>query len=435
MSPSPPTPAPAELARAARAASRTLQALPSEARVAALHRVADALLARKDEILAANAEDVADARRLLAEGRLAAPLVDRLVLTERKLATLADGIRAIAAQPEPLGEVLRRTELAPGLELTQQTVALGVLLVIFESRPDALPQIAALSLRAGNGLLLKGGKEAERSNTVLHRVFTEALAPDVPAASVGLVHGRAAIADLLALDDVIDRVIPRGSASLVRHIQQHTRIPVLGHADGICHVYVDVHADPERARAIVVESKTDYPSACNAMETLLVHRQAWEAGLGPALCEDLRAAGVTLFAGPRLAAITDLPPAESLSHEYGALACAVELVDDVDGAIAHVNAHGSGHTESIVTADPATAERFLARVDAACVFHDASTRFADGYRFGLGAEVGISTARIHARGPVGVQGLLTTRWVLRGHGDLVAPFSRGERRFTHQPLD
>lgn len=423
---------PREQARAARAASRTLRTLSSEARVAALERIADALVEHQDVILEANAADVAEAREALARGETTAALVDRLVLSPRKLATLADGIRSIAAQDEPLGRVLRRTELAAGLDLRQETAPLGVLLVIFESRPDALPQIAALALRAGNGVILKGGREASRSNTVLHRILVEALEPEVPGAAVGLVHGRAAIADLLELDDVIDLVIPRGSAGLVRHIQQNTRIPVLGHADGICHVFVDVAADPVRARAIVLDSKTDYPAACNAMETLLVHRAAWDAGLGPALCQALLDAGVTLYAGPDLAPDVDFPPAASLSHEYGDLACAVERVDDVEAAIDHVHAYGSGHTECIVTADADTARRFTEGVDAACVFHDASTRFADGYRFGLGAEVGISTGRIHARGPVGVDGLLTTRWILEGQGDTVAPFSRGERTFTHR---
>jgi gamma-glutamyl phosphate reductase len=309
-----------------------------------------------------------------------------------------------------------------------------VLLVIFESRPDALPLIAALALRAGNGVILKGGREAARSNAVLREVIAAALAPDVPAEAVALVEGREAIADLLALDDVIDLVIPRGSSDLVRHIQANTRIPVLGHAEGVCHVYVDAAADPEKAVAIALDSKVDYPAACNAMETLLVHVAAWEAGLGPRLAEALRGAGVALFAGPRLAARVDWPPAGDLHHEYGALACAVELVDDVEGAIEHVHRYGSGHTECVVTRDPAVARRFLDGVDAACVFHDASTRFADGFRFGLGAEVGISTSRLHARGPVGVDGLLTTRWLLEGRGDTVGPFSRGERRFTHRPL-
>jgi delta-1-pyrroline-5-carboxylate synthetase len=304
-------------------------------------------------------------------------------------------------------------------------VPLGVLLVIFESRPDALPQIAALAIKSGNGLLLKGGREAARSNRALHSIITEALGDLGPA--LGLVETRSEVADLLVLDDVIDLVIPRGSSSLVSHIQQNTRIPVLGHAEGICHVYVDRAADLDRAAAIAVDAKADYPAACNAMETLLVHRALVPEGLNR-LVDALESAGVTVHAAPGTPLDRDAPP--SLSHEYGDLACTVAVVPDLDAAIDWIHTHGSGHTESIVTTDTDTAEAFLARVDAASVFHDASTRFADGFRYGLGAEVGISTARVHARGPVGVEGLLTTKWVLRGSGDTVAPFSSGERRFA-----
>ncbi|MCB9679934.1 MAG: glutamate-5-semialdehyde dehydrogenase [Alphaproteobacteria bacterium] len=419
-------------ARAARAAARTLAGLDSDARVAVLHRVAQALVDQADVVLAANAEDVAAAAPLVASGKLSASAAARLVLTPGKLATLAAGIRDIAAQPEPIGRTLRHTELADGLDLRQVTSPLGVVLVIFESRPDALPQIAALALRSGNGLLLKGGSEAARSNAVLHGVITDALAPDVPGAAIGLVTSRAAIADLLALDDVIDLVIPRGSNALVRHIQDHTRIPVLGHADGVCHVYVDVAADPAMAARVVRDSKVDYPAACNAMETLLVHR-SWHAdGRMTTLLGALH--DVALHAHPDQTELLGLPPAPALHHEYGDLACTVAVVDDVDAAIAHVHAHGSGHTEAIVTDDAATAQRFLDGVDSACVFHNASTRFADGYRFGLGAEVGISTSRIHARGPVGVGGLLTTRWLLRGHGQTVADTKDGTVAFTHRTL-
>lgn len=421
------------IAQAARDGGRALAALPSEARRAALHRVADALLARQEEILAANAQDVAAAERDIAAGKLSQALADRLPLSAAKLETLAAGMRSIADAPEPLGRELSRTELAPGLVLRKCTSPLGVLLVIFESRPDALPQIAALALRSGNGLVLKGGSEAAASNEVLHRVITEALAPDVPAGTIGLVHTREDIASLLELDDLLDLVIPRGSNALVRHIQQNTRIPVLGHADGICHVFVDRDADAQTALSIVLDAKLDYPAACNAMETLLVHADVADT-VGQALIDALVAHDVTVYAGPVLAARSDLPPADNLAHEYGDTACTVELVADVDAAIEHIHRYGSGHTDAIVTANAATADRFRQRVDSACVFVNASTRFADGYRMGLGAEVGISTSRIHARGPVGVEGLLTTRFLLDGQGDTVAPFSKGERAYTHLRL-
>ncbi|MCP4806973.1 MAG: glutamate-5-semialdehyde dehydrogenase [Proteobacteria bacterium] len=395
-----------ELARAAREAGNALQQRSTEDRRAALERLAQALLDRSDEILASNALDLA------AADDLAPALRARLSLSQAKLDTLADGIRSIAASDEPLGREVARRQLATGLELTQVTSPIGVLLVIFESRPDVLPQVAALAVKSGNGLLLKGGSEARHSNRCLHAVVTEALELGPV---VGLVETRGEIAELLALDDVLDLVIPRGGNALVRHIQENTRIPVLGHADGVCHVYVDASADLEMAIRIVLDAKTDHPSACNAMETLLVHCDVDPEPLVQALTR----AGVTV----------DRAPAD-WHLEYGALACAVRVVDSLEDAVDHIHAHGSGHTESIVTDDEEAAVRFLSSVDSACVFHNASTRFADGYRFGLGAEVGISTSRIHARGPVGVEGLLTTRWLLRGHGDTVGPFTRGEREYT-----
>ncbi len=419
-------------ATAARTASRVLASLDGSARGALLQRVADHLDQQRDRIFTANAQDVADGEAAVAAGTLSSALAARLVLDSSKLDRLISGIRTLAGAPDPLGAEQERRPLADGLVLTRVTVPLGVLLVIFESRPDALPQIAALALKAGNGLVLKGGREARRSNRALHAVITEALAPDVPREVIGLVETRDEVGELLALDDVIDLVIPRGSTTMVRHIQQNTRIPVLGHAEGICHVYVDRAADLDRAARIAVDAKCDYPAACNAMETLLVHRDLVPAGLGT-LVSALEAAGVAVHApaGHGL----DHPEPPSLSHEYGDLSCTVAIVDDLDAAVDWIHTHGSGHTEPIVTGGARAAERFLARVDSASVFHDASTRFADGYRYGLGAEVGISTARIHARGPVGVEGLLTTKWLLRGHGDTVGPFSRGERLFAWEHAD
>jgi len=405
---------PREQAVAARAAGLQLRTLSTVQRSRLLRRVASTLEADAASILAANEQDI---RR--GEGVLSDALMARLRLTTEKLESLADGIRTLSEMEEPIGRVLRRTELAEGLRLRQVTSPLGVLLVVFESRPDALPQVASLALKSGNGLILKGGSEAAETNRALHALITATLRPDVPAEAIGLVETRAEVSDLLALDDVIDLVIPRGSNAMVRHIQDNTRIPVLGHADGVCHVFVDASADPSMAQAVVLDSKIDYPAACNAMETLLLHR---EYPARDALLDALRQAGVTVFEGPD----TDF------GREYGDLACSVRVVDDLDAGIAHIARHGSGHTDAIVTADELSAARFLDRVDSACVFHNASTRFADGYRFGLGAEVGISTSRIHARGPVGVEGLLTTRWQLVGQGDTVAPFSAGERTFTHR---
>ncbi len=425
---------PKEQAIAAREAGRILSSLSTSARVGVLKRVADALVANAAEILAENAKDVAEAAEAVEQGQMSAALAARLKLDARKLEKLADGIRDIAAQEEPLGKVLSRTELADGMTLQLESAAMGVVMVIFESRPDALPQVAALALRSGNGLLLKGGKEAARSNRVLHRVITEALLPDVPSTCIALVESREEVASLLDLDDVIDLVIPRGGNALVSYIQRNTRIPVLGHADGICHVYVDASADMEKAKAIVVDSKVDYPAACNALETMLVHQALVADGRAQALLDALVAAGVRLEAGPRAAEAFGLPLTADLHKEWGDLEATVEIVDDLDAAIDHIHRYGSAHTDCIVAENSVIAEAFLARVDSACIFHNVSTRFSDGYRFGLGAEVGISTSRIHARGPVGVEGLLTTRYKLRGQGDVVAPFSAGEREFTHKKL-
>jgi delta-1-pyrroline-5-carboxylate synthetase len=418
-------------ARAARQGARTLAGLPSAARAAALHRMADALVARADEIVAANAADMADARAMAAAGTLAPALLQRLALGEARLASLAGGIHSLADTPEPIGRVLAHRQLGDGLILQQVTSPLGVLLVIFESRPDALPQIAALALRAGNGVILKGGSEARRSNEIIHRVICDALAPDVPATTVGLVQTREDIAALLGLDDVIDLVIPRGSNALVRHIQENTRIPVLGHADGVCHVYVDKDADMDKALAIIHDAKTNYPAACNAAETVLVHRALTKDGRFEKI---LALPGIDFHAAPDQAADLNLPPAPSLHMEWGDHRLTVAVVDGIDAAIDHIHLHGSGHTEAIITENADAAEHFLAQVDSAAVFHNVSTRFADGYRFGLGAEVGISTSRIHARGPVGVEGLLTTRWLLRGDGHTVAAVAAGDWNFDWRDI-
>jgi len=417
----------------ARDGARRLALQTPDERVGMLHAMADALVERAEEILAANAEDVAEAQAAVAAGKMTGALAARLPLSLTKLQTLASGIRTLAAQPHPVGRVVKRTELADGLVLDLTTSPIGVLMVIFESRPDAMPQIASLALASGNGLLLKGGKEAARSNAALHRVMTEAISPFVPPEALALVTSREGVADLLALDKVIDLVIPRGSNALVRYIQENTKIPVLGHADGVCHVYVDAAADPAMAEAIVRDSKTDYPAACNAMETLLVHR-SWQED--PAKWAVIQRAleGVTCYAKADQAERLGLPAAEALHHEYGDLACTVVVVDSLAEVVDHIHAYGSGHTECVITDDAAVADAFLQRVDAACVFHNASTRFADGFRFGLGAEVGISTGRIHARGPVGVDGLLTTRWLLRGSGQTVAQTKTGDVVYTHKDL-
>ncbi|KAL5717254.1 Delta-1-pyrroline-5-carboxylate synthase [Ranunculus cassubicifolius] len=417
-----------DMAVAARESSRKLQGLSSEDRRKILLGIADALEEHENLIVLENEADVAAAQL---DGYEKA-LISRLALKPRKIASLAKSVRVLADMEEPIGRLLKKTELAEGLILEKATCPLGVLLVVFESRPDALVQIASLAIRSGNGLLLKGGKEARRSNAILHKVITGAIPNTVGEGLIGLVTSRDEIPDLLKLDDVIDLVIPRGSNKLVSQIKESTKIPVLGHADGICHVFVDKSASMEMAKQIVLDAKIDYPAACNAMETLLVHKDLMETALLNELIADLRSEGVSLYGGPKISAFLNITEARSFHHEYSSMACTVELVDDVHAAIEHIHRHGSAHTDCIVTEDIQAAQTFLNQVDSAAVIHNASTRFCDGARFGLGAEVGISTSRIHARGPVGVEGLLTTRWVLKGSGQVVD----GDKgvTYTHKTL-
>lgn len=423
------------LAENARHGSRVLQGLSAGDRAGCIFTLADLLISRQADILAANAEDLSEA----AKQNTPKPLVSRLTLSPSKLKSLSAGLRQIAeSSHKNVGRVLRRTKIAEGLNLTQITVPIGVLLVIFESRPDCLPQVAALALSSANGLLLKGGKEASHSNKALMAVVAEALQTIGAANAISLVSTREEISDLITMEKHIDLIIPRGSSELVRSIKERSHhIPVLGHAEGICHVYVDSEADSRKALKIVKDSKCDYPAACNAMETLLLHEDHLKSGFFVEVCNMLKYEGVTVYSGPKLSERLTFgpPPAKSLRMEYGGLECAIEIVSGVEEAIEHIHHYGSGHTEAIVTENSEKAAVFQRDVDSACVFHNASLRFADGYRFGLGAEVGISTARIHARGPVGVEGLLTTKWILTGDGHAAADFAEGgERTYIHESL-
>ncbi|KAL3536442.1 hypothetical protein ACH5RR_004903 [Cinchona calisaya] len=417
-----------EMALAARECSRRLQSIPSHERSKILLDIATALEEQESVIKVENDADVSAAHKAGYDDSL----VSRLLLKPGKISALAKSIRTIADMKEPIGQILLRTELADGLVLEKTSCPLGVLLIVFESRPDALVQIASLAIRSGNGLLLKGGKEAIRSNAVLHKIITSVIPDSVGKKLIGLVTSRDEIPDLLKLDDVIDLVIPRGSNNLVSQIKNATKIPVLGHADGICHVYVDKSANMDMARHIVMDAKLDYPAACNTMETLLVHQDLTTTTGFQELVVELKHEGVSLYGGPRASSLFNIALADSFHHEYNSRACTIEVVDDVHSAIDHIHNHGSGHTECIVAEDQEVAEYFLQQVDSAAVFHNASTRFCDGARFGLGAEVGISTSKIHARGPVGVEGLLTTRWVVRGSGQVV----KGDKGvdYTHKTL-
>ncbi|MEO0949220.1 MAG: glutamate-5-semialdehyde dehydrogenase [Cyanobacteria bacterium J06641_5] len=423
------------LAAGARQAARALAILPTTARNGALEAIARALEANAEAIVAANAADCEAAAR---DG-VAPALQARLKLNATKLIGAIAGVRSVAALPDPLGAKQIQRELDEGLVLERIACPLGVIGVVFEARPDALIQIASLAIKSGNGVILKGGREATRSCKILTATIQAALQAEgsVNREAVQLLSTREEVRGLLALDDYIDLIVPRGSNSFVRFIQENTRIPVLGHADGICHLFVDRAADVEKAVAIAVDSKTQYPAACNAIETLLVHGEIAQQFL-PAVDQGLSARQVAVRGDARARELVPswTPTTDAdWETEYGDLVLSVAIVDDFEAAIAHINRYSSGHTEAIATEDAATAEAFLARIDAAGVFHNCSTRFADGFRYGFGAEVGISTQQMPPRGPVGLEGLVTYKYQLRGNGHIVATYSGDNPQpFTHRDL-
>jgi glutamate-5-semialdehyde dehydrogenase len=423
-----------QIAGQAKTAALTMAGLDGETKNRALSLIAAALEQRQAEIVAANALDLEAARRQ----ELAAPLRKRLGFGADKIDEAVTGLNSLIALGDPVGVTLSATELDDGLELFKVSRPIGVIGVIFESRPDALVQISSLCLKSGNAVLLKGGSEAARTNRVLADVIAEAgRAAGLPDGWLGLLETRADVTEMLALDKQIDLIIPRGSNAFVRYIMDHTRIPVLGHADGICHVYVDKFADAAMAERIVVDSKTQYVAVCNAAETILVH-QAVAAGVLPRFKAALEAKGVEIRGCAATRALIAVQPADEADWrtEYLDLIVSIKVVSGLEAAADHINRYGSGHTDTIVTADRARAVRFMDRVDSADLFWNCSTRFADGYRFGLGAEVGISTSKIHARGPMGMEGLLIYQWRLLGQGHIVADYSGPRARsFTHRRLD
>lgn len=422
------------IAQATRQAAQTLASLSAEAKNRAIEAVAAALEAHADRIVAANQADCAAA---LADN-LAKPLYGRLKLDGGKLAGAIAGVRDVARLPDPVGTVQIHRELDEGLILKRLAVPLGVLGVIFESRPDAVMQISALAIKSGNGVILKGGKEAVRSCTALVEAIKQGLEQaGVDPAAVQLLTTREETRALLDLEGYVDLIIPRGSNAFVRFVQENTRIPVLGHADGICHLYVDSEADLEQAIAIALDAKTAYPSACNAIETLLIHQAVADQGL-PGLAAALHDAQVELRGDRQTRQILpDVAPAteEDWATEYSDLILAIKVVASVEEAIAHINTYGSRHTEAIATRNSATAAHFMDRVDAAGVYHNCSTRFADGFRYGFGAEVGISTQKMPPRGPVGLEGLVTYKYQLVGHGHVSTTYSGSDAKpFTHRDL-
>ena len=423
-----------EIATAAKSASIRLAAVNTDMKNNALAEIAKALKQRSVEIIAANEQDLAEAQR----NNLAAPLLKRLKFDEGKIAQTVTGIESLIKLDDPVGKTLAAIELDAGLELYKVSCPIGVIGVVFESRPDALVQISTLCLKSGNAFLLKGGSEAAKTNRILAETIAQASEKaGLPKGWIQLLETREDVADMLALDESIDLVIPRGSNEFVRYIMDNTNIPVLGHADGICHVYVAADADLDMAVNIAVDSKCQYVAVCNAAETLLVDSAIAEEFL-PKAKAALEQKGVELRGCERTASIIDVKTAteEDFSTEYLDYILSIKIVDGLDAAIEHINRYGSKHTDAIVTADKSKAERFMSLVDSANVFVNCSTRFADGFRYNLGAEVGISTNKIHARGPVGLEGLVIYKWKLLGTGQIVADYSGpNAKKFTHNKLN
>ncbi len=364
-------------------------------------------------------------------------LFERLQISERSIAQMASGVREVAALADPLDRQLAVTELDDGLTLYKESCPIGVIGIVFEARPEIVPQIAALALKSGNAVILKGGAEALHSNQALASIWSDALMHffDIPADAINLLYARADVDEMLSLPREIDVIIARGSREFVRYVAEHSRIPVLGHGEGICHVYVDRAADLPKALNIAFDAKVQYPAACNAMETLLVHKEV--AGLFlPNLITRFQAAGVEVRGCPhaiRLEPARGVVPAneDDWATEYSDLIISIKIVGSFQEAIEHIDRYGSGHTEAIITEDREAATHFMHRVDAAGIYHNASTRFADGFRYGFGAELGISMGRLHARGPVGLEGLTTYKYKLIGNGQTVASYVEGERSFKH----
>ncbi|KAL9567924.1 hypothetical protein ACKAV7_007752 [Fusarium commune] len=436
---------PEAAASAAKTASFTLATLPASERNNALEAIHAALTASKDEILAANAKDLELARKAANEGGLSQALVSRLDLGKKgKWEDMLKGILDVRDLNDPIGQIQMRTKLDDDLIMERVSCPIGVLLIIFEARPEVIANIASLAIKSGNAAILKGGKESTESFVAISKVISSALeTTKVPNSAIQLVTTRDVISQLLAQDRYIDLVIPRGSNELVRYIKESTKIPVLGHADGLCHIYLTASANKEKAITAIVDSKISYPAACNAVETLLVQESALNT-VFPAVASALAAKGVSLRVDePSKAAISSLSlegvqdaTPQDYDTEHLSLTIGVKTVSSIDEAITHINTHGSHHTDAIMSSDSAEAERFMNEVDSAGVYWNAATRLADGMRYGFGTEVGISTNKIHSRGPVGLDGLTIYKYKIRGDYQATADYGDGEGKkpWKHEKL-
>ena len=411
-----------EIATKAKNASKKVATLSTEIKNKALFNIANNLKANQDKIFEANKMDLELARPLVEKGELSQSVFNRLKLDENKMRDMIQGIIDISNLEDPIGKTLLKRQLDDGLILTKISCPIGVLGIIFEARPDVISQISSLAIKSSNAVILKGGKESINTNKAIMNVIQEALAKTegFPENVLTQVFTRGDVKNMLSMDKYIDLIIPRGGNSLVQFIKENTKIPVLGHADGICHIFVDASADLEKAKRVIIDAKTQYPSACNSVETILIHKDfKYETELLKAL-ED---ADIELIATP-----------ESWHKEYSDKVLSYKFVSSLEEAIEHINEFSSGHTESILTEDENNAKIFMNAVDSAGVYHNVSTRFADGFRYGFGAEVGISTNKTHARGPVGLEGLTIYKYNLEGNGDIVKDYVEGVKKFNHKDI-
>jgi len=411
-----------DIAKNAKEASLKIAELSTDIKNSALNKIATAFEKHKQEIFEANKQDLTEAENLVKNGEITQSTFNRLKLDENKMRDMIQGVHDIANLPDPIGKTLLKRELDKDLVLEKVTCPIGVLGIIFEARPDVISQISSLAIKSSNAVILKGGKESKNTNKKILEIINSALVevPSFPKNVVQQVFSRDDVGEMLKCDKYINLIIPRGGNNLVKYIKENTKIPVLGHANGICHIFIDKSADIDIASRIVIDAKTQYPSACNTVETLLIHKDFQKAD--------------ELLASLQLSEIKLVPNPESWEIEYGDKILSYKFVDSVDEAIYHINTYGSGHTDCIITTDISNAEKFMNNVDSAGVYLNASTRFADGFRYGFGAEVGISTNKTHARGPVGLEGLTIYKYKLTGNGHIVDEYSKGLKQFHHKDL-
>ncbi len=425
-----------QIAKNAKLASITLSSLSCEVKNKALENIAKALEENTNSVIEANNKDLEAAKKEVEAGKLSKAVFNRLKADENKIRDMIAGIYDVIKLDDPVNTTVFTRELADGLTLKKVTCPIGVIGVIFEARPDVLAQISALAIKSANAVLLKGGKETINTNSVIYKIITEALdkTEGFPKNVINLLFSHDDVAQMLSEDKSIDLLIPRGSNKLVKYIQENTKIPVLGHASGICHIFVDESADFETALKVIQDAKCQYPAACNSVETVLIHENIANEFI-PVFVKKMNEIGVKVN-GDELSRKIDnsLGEVEEWAHEYGEKELSVKIVQNIEQAVKHINEYGSGHTDCIISENTNSVKYFMTMVDSAGVYHNVSTRFADGFRYGFGAEVGISTNKTHARGPVGLDGLTIYKYQLFGNGDVVSEFCSGERKFTHKNL-